>query len=100
MGAAGRDALARWASAQAAEALPGAFGSLVLIASVAYMVLAPGLAGRKLQSLLLVVLALPGKPSTELIIAQEVGQIFLLTTGRAQEHTTSGPDHHRRSRSL
>lgn len=48
---------------------------------MAYKVLAPGLVGRKLQSRLLVAVALPSKPSTELIIAQEVGLIFLLATG-------------------
>lgn len=100
IGATGRDILALWASAQAAESLPGASRSLVPIASGAYIVLVPGLAGRKLRLLFLVTMTLPSKPSRELIIIQEVGQIFLLTTGRVQEPSTSSLDHPRKSRSL
>lgn len=100
MCATGRDTLSLWAPAQAAEMLPGAFGSLELIAPVAYMVLIPGLAGRKLQSVILVAVALPSSPSTKLIIAQEDGQIFLVATGKIQEQSTRSLDHPRRSRSL
>lgn len=100
MGATGRDVIALWASAQAAEAPPGASRSLVPVASGAYMVLVPGLTRRKLRSLRLVTVTLTSKPSRELFIAQEVGQIFPLTTGRVQEHSTSSLDHPRKSRSL
>jgi len=85
MGATGRVTLAPWA-------LPGAVGLLVLIPSVAYMVSVPSLAGRKLQSFLLVPMALPSKPSTELIVAPEVGQVFLSVTGTVQNrYKQSGP---------
>lgn len=100
MCAPGRDTLSVWAPAWAAETLPGAFGSLELIASVAYMVLIPGLAGRKLQSVLLFAVALPGTPSTELIFVREDDQIFLVATGKIQEQSTRSPHHPRRSRSL
>lgn len=45
---------------------PGAFGSLALIAPVTEMVLGAGLAGRNLESLFLVAVALPSVSFTEL----------------------------------
>lgn len=98
MGATGRETYTLRASAQAAGSLPGAFGFLVLF--VVYVVLLPDPAGRKLQSHLLDATALPRKLSTEFIVVQEVGQIFLVTRGRFQEPSTNNPDHPRRSRSF
>lgn len=100
VGATGRESFTLRVSAQDEGSLPGAFGYLIFFDSVAFAVQLPGPAWRKLQSHLLDATALPRKLSTEFIIAQEVGQIFLVTSGRVQEPSTSNPDHPSSSRSF
>lgn len=55
--------------------IPGAFGSLALTAPATEVELGAGLTRRNLELLLLVAMALPSGSFTELIIAQELGQI-------------------------